>query len=372
MSNFKLELQLSLIQKLNGLLMENLNIKTSVSGDTYTIEFTKVQLDQAGELAIEARNSIGHKKTNCTLAVKEMGIAPNFNMNLTDRLVEEKETVVMEAQMNKDVRPKPEIQWFKDGQPFTDSRYKTSYDEGNGILKLTIANAETSDKCRITIKAENRWGSAECSASIGVTKKRSMAKPQFLSELAPVTITEGDTLQTKVIITGDPKPYAKWYINNTMVCQTEDTEMTEQNGVYSLTIHGCSTDMTGKIKVVAGNKMGEATTEGKLTVIAPIPVEFETSLCDATCREGDTLKLKAVLLGEPEPTVSWFVNGKKLEETQNIKIHSEKGTYTVTIKDITMDYSGKVVCEAVNEFGKASSEATLLVLPRGEPPDFIE
>jgi hypothetical protein len=31
-----------------------------------------------------------------------------------------------------------------------------------------------------------------------------------------------------------------------------------------------------------------------------------------------------------------------------------------------------VVCEAVNEFGKASSEATLLVLPRGEPPDFIE
>uniref|UniRef100_A0A914Y913 Ig-like domain-containing protein n=1 Tax=Panagrolaimus superbus TaxID=310955 RepID=A0A914Y913_9BILA len=372
MSNFKLELQLSLIQKLNGLLMENLNIKTSVSGDTYTIEFTKVQLDQAGELAIEARNSIGHKKTNCTLAVKEMGIAPNFNMNLTDRLVEEKETVVMEAQMNKDVRPKPEIQWFKDGKPFTDSRYKTSYDESNGILKLTIANAETSDKCRITIKAENRWGSAECSASIGVTKKRSMAKPQFLSELAPVTITEGDTLQTKVIITGDPKPYAKWYINNTMVCQTEDTEMTEQNGVYSLTIHGCSTDMTGKIKVVAGNKMGEATTEGKLTVIAPIPVEFETSLCDATCREGDTLKLKAVLLGEPEPTVSWFVNGKKLEESQNIKIHSEKGTYTVTIKDITMDYSGKVVCEAVNEFGKASSEATLLVLPRGEPPDFIE
>lgn len=31
-----------------------------------------------------------------------------------------------------------------------------------------------------------------------------------------------------------------------------------------------------------------------------------------------------------------------------------------------------MVCEAVNEFGKASSEATLLVLPRGEPPDFLE
>lgn len=28
-----------------------------------------------------------------------------------------------------------------------------------------------------------------------------------------------------------------------------------------------------------------------------------------------------------------YVNGKQLEESQNIKIHAEKGTYTVTIKD---------------------------------------
>jgi hypothetical protein len=118
--------------------------------------------------------------------------------------------------------------------------------------------------------------------------------------------------------------------------------------------------------------LGEAQKEGQLKVVAPIPVEFETQLCDATCREGDTLKLKAVLLGEPEPDVTWSINGKKLVESQNIKIHSEKGTYTVTIRDITCDYSGKVLCEAVNQYGKASSEATLLVLPRGEPPDFLE
>ncbi|KAE9550266.1 hypothetical protein FO519_006527 [Halicephalobus sp. NKZ332] len=357
---------------LNGQPIKADNVKSSKSGDLYVIEFNKVQLDQQGELAVEAKNSIGTKKENCTLAVKETGVAPSFPMNLTDRLVEENQTVVMEAQMNKDVKPKPTIEWFKDGQPITDSRYKTSYDESNGILKLTIAQAIPEDKSRITIKAENKWGSGETSASIGVTKRRPMAKPQFLSELAPIQVTEGDSLNAKVIITGDPKPIAKWYINNQLVAQTEDTELKEENGVYSMTIHGCTTDMTGKIKVVAVNRMGEVTTEGKLTVIAPVPVEFETCLCDATCREGDTLKLKAVLLGEPTPTVTWYVNGKKLEETQNIKIHADKGTYTVTIKDITTDYSGKVVCEAVNEFGKASSEATLLVLPRGEPPDFIE
>lgn len=182
-----------------------------------------------------------------------------------------------------------------------------------------------------------------------MNKRRGFTKPAFLSDLAPITVTEGDTLQAKVIISGEPAPYAKWYINNQLVYQTEDTQITNENGVYSLVIHGCTTDMTGTIKCVAGNKMGEASTEGKLTVIRAIPVEFETSLCDAVCREGDTLKLKAVLVGEPMPEVSWFVNGKKLEESQNIKIHADKGTYTVTIKDITCDYSGKVADNEGND-----------------------
>lgn len=63
--------------------------------------------------------------------------------------------------------------------------------------------------------------------------------------------------------------------------------------------------MTGTIKCTAYNRMGEITTEGKIEVISAIPVEFESTLCDATCREGDTLKLKAVLLGEPTPDVTW-------------------------------------------------------------------
>ncbi len=70
---------------------------------------------------------------------------------------------------------------------------------------------------------------------------------------------------------------------------------------------------------------------------------------------GDTLKLKAVLLGEPAPDVTWYINGKKLAESNKIQILSEKGTYTVIIKDITCDYSGEVLCKAINEYGEASS-----------------
>uniref|UniRef100_A0A9J2P3W7 Immunoglobulin I-set domain protein n=1 Tax=Ascaris lumbricoides TaxID=6252 RepID=A0A9J2P3W7_ASCLU len=345
-------------------------INITTENETHTLIMKEVTPEQSGEIACEAKNSVGLKKQIAMLAVKMIGEAPTFTRNLEDRLVVEGEQLIMEAKLA-EVKPKPTITWLRDGKPLTDSRFVVSAEE-DGTLTLKIASVELDDKSRITIRAENAFGSAECSASIGIQKKRPMAKPAFLSEIAPITVTEGESLETKVIITGDPTPFAKWYINDQLVCSTEDTEMKSENGVYSLTIHGASKDMTGTIKCTAYNKMGEVTTRGKVTVIAPIPVEFETTLCDATCREGDTLKLKAVLLGEPTPIVTWYVNGKKLEESQNIKIHAEKGTYTVTIKDITCDYSGKVVCEAVNEFGKASSEAMLLVLPRGEPPDFLE
>ncbi|KAL3121108.1 hypothetical protein niasHT_005368 [Heterodera trifolii] len=349
------------------------NIKISNEGNLHMLEINNVQLEQAGELACTAKNSAGSKRQNAHLTVKESGGAPAFERSIEDRLVEENETLIMEAQLAPGAKPAAEVKWLKDGQQLqkTDEHFKQS-EEANGVHKLTIIRVAQADKGRITLQAQNKFGTAECSASIGVQKSRFQKKPEFLSDLGPITVTEGDSLHAKVLISGDPKPYTKWYINNQMVCQTEDVEMTSEGGVYKLVIHGCTTDMTGKIKCVAGNKMGEATIEGKLTVMAPVPVEFETALCDATCREGDTLKLKAVLLGEPMPDVTWFINGKKLEESQNIKIHADAGTYTVTIKDITIDYSGLVVCEALNEFGKASSQATLKVLPRGEPPDFLE
>ncbi|CAI2304070.1 unnamed protein product [Caenorhabditis sp. 36 PRJEB53466] len=347
------------------------NITVTDKDGEHTIEIAAVTPEQAGELSCEATNAVGHKKRDVQLAVKKVGDAPTFAKNLEDRLITEGELTLMDAKLNI-VKPKPKITWLKDGVEIkSDDHYKL-VEEEDGSLQLRILTTKLEDKGRITLKAESEFGVAECSASLGVVKGRPMAKPAFQSDIAPLNLTEGDTLECKLLITGDPTPFVKWYINGQLVCATEDTEISNANGVYTMKIHGVTADMTGKIKCVAYNKAGEVSTEGPLKVVAPIPVEFETSLCDATCREGDTLKLKAVLLGEPEPVVSWYVNGKKLEESQNIKIHSEKGTYTVTIKDITCDYSGQVVCEAINEYGKATSEATLLVLPRGEPPDFLE
>lgn len=57
------------------------------------------------------------------------------------------------------MKPKPTITWLRDGKPLTDSRFVVSAEE-DGTLTLKIASVELDDKSRITIRAENAFGSA--------------------------------------------------------------------------------------------------------------------------------------------------------------------------------------------------------------------
>lgn len=136
------------------------NAKVSELPDNvYTLEFTNVQLDQTGEISCQANNNVGLKKQNAQLLVKETGKAPIFVQYLEDCLVEEKETLTMEAQLAP-VKPIPTVRWLKDGQLFESDDHFKLKEEANGVYKLVIVNAEFSDKSRITIQAENKFGSA--------------------------------------------------------------------------------------------------------------------------------------------------------------------------------------------------------------------
>uniref|UniRef100_A0AC35UA75 Muscle M-line assembly protein unc-89 n=1 Tax=Rhabditophanes sp. KR3021 TaxID=114890 RepID=A0AC35UA75_9BILA len=360
--------------------VEGDNFKIAKNGNLHTLTILKATADlidgipQSFNVECKAVNQGGAKSQIATLTIREMGCPPNFSRELVDLLVTEKEMIMMICKLGPH-KPEATVSWFKNGEPLdVEGGHWKVVKESDGQLKLSVLQSEMSDQCRITVKAVNSFGSCESSASIGVQKRQHMRKPEFLSQIPDTVVREGDSLVTKVIVSGNPAPVCVFSINGQMVAETEDTELTNDNGVYSMTIHGCVQQMSGIISVRAFSKMGEVTTQGKLTVIAPVPVEFESSLCDATCREGDVLKLKAVLLGEPFPTVTWLINDVELKDSDKITIQSDntKGTYTVTIKDITLAYSGICKCVAKNPYGEASSSASLLVLPRCAVPDFTE
>jgi hypothetical protein len=57
------------------------------------------------------------------------------------------------------------------------------------------------------------------------------------------------------------------------------------------------------------------------------------------------VRFKAVLTGDPDPTVTWFINGIPLSESDKIKFISEDGINIVTIKDVSRHFDGKVTCQ---------------------------
>lgn len=295
--------------------------------------------------------------------------SPMVVQELKDVMVAPGEPIKLELKVGG--QPAPDVKWLFNGKEIKESSDVKITSTSSGVHTLEILKSTVDWHGEIECKITNEIGEKICKANLAVVKRKIAAKPEFQSKLAPVTVAEGDTMKAKIIVSGD-EPKVKWYINDKIVVQTEDVKMIAEDGIFILEIQGASSNMTGTIRCTAYNSRGEVTCTAPITVTTGVPVEFEQYLCDTSCREGDTLKLKAVLLGEPSPDVTWYINGKRLDESQNIKIFTEKSTYIVVIHNITCDMSGQVVCKAVNEYGEASSSAQLTVLPRGTPPDFTE
>ncbi|PIO56257.1 immunoglobulin I-set domain protein, partial [Teladorsagia circumcincta] len=135
------------------------NITVSDDGATHTIEINEITPEQAGEISCQASNSSGTKKQNVQLNVKRVGDAPTFSKNLEDRLVTEGEVTIMEAKLN-EVKPKPTVTWYRDGKEFASDDHFVLSRADDGTLQLKILTTAMEDKCRITIKAENYFGTA--------------------------------------------------------------------------------------------------------------------------------------------------------------------------------------------------------------------
>lgn len=62
--------------------------------------------------------------------------------------------------------PKPDFEWFKDGEKLkAGGRYKMD-DEGNGLIRLTISSVVEEDVGTYCLKISNPHGEAECSGRL--------------------------------------------------------------------------------------------------------------------------------------------------------------------------------------------------------------
>ncbi|XP_078610386.1 uncharacterized protein LOC144881299 isoform X3 [Branchiostoma floridae x Branchiostoma japonicum] len=85
--------------------------------------------------------------------------------------------------------------------------------------------------------------------------------------------------------------------------------------------------------------------------------------------KGKPAKFEAIVTGNPEPDVSWYLNGKEVAHTDKTQISREDGGRASLVLTSVTDDGGNVACTARNAEGSASSTAKLVVR---EPPDFVQ
>jgi len=77
---------------------------------------------------------------------------------------------------------------------------------------------------------------------------------------------------------------------------------------------------------------------------------------------GSEVELKVEFTGIPEPTPSWFYNGKPLQPRDGAEIRNESFTSSLVINDANKKDSGKYEVRVTNEGGEARSSGSLRVV----------
>ncbi|KRZ38331.1 Muscle M-line assembly protein unc-89 [Trichinella pseudospiralis] len=338
--------------------------------DRICLQIDNISENYAGVLTCLVKLGNATETLQTNLEVVRTNRPPAEISGLSDTEVEEGDTI--EFKLSVENAKSFQAEWLLNGTQLLPSENVFIETTLDGLCALKFIKIDESQSGELECRISTPSGCFFSRAQLTVKPAARKRQPEICTQLNPLSVYEGDTLETKVALNGQPEPSVEWFLNGQRLSTNDNVQIQTENGMSSLRVKRVGKEMAGELCCVAKNLYGEVTARTTLTVNHQIPVEFEQYLCDACCREGDTLKLKAILYGEPSPDVSWYINGKKLVESENVQIYKERHTYIVVIHDITCDYSGEVLCRAVNEFGEASSSATLSVMRRGVPPDFLE
>ena len=94
---------------------------------------------------------------------------------------------------------------------------------------------------------------------------------------------------------------------------------------------------------------------------ASSPPEFTVGLKSLNIGDGERLTLQCQVAGDPEPQVSWYKDGKKLESNDFVDLKYKYGLATLKIEEVYPEDAGEYKCIAKNYVNSAESVCTLKV-----------
>ncbi|XP_043261539.1 uncharacterized protein LOC122402644 [Colletes gigas] len=306
-------------------------------------------------------------------------LAPEFSIPLNDATVQEGERFTFQCSLVG--HPPPEVVWYKDGISILNNPdYLTTYTQG--VCTLTIEETFAEDSAKYTCRVFNIAGSAETSATLTVsetTPEEQLSPPVFVKELLPSVVTEGSSLRMDCVVEGNPLPTVQWYKNDTNIDNSPDYVITYNNGEAVLKFDEVFLEDKATYTCKAANRLGQASTSASLNVETSEAGQekpcFTTPLSNAMGRAGQRIKLECEARGNPTPTLTWYHDGRPIEETMNLKIQTDGNRSNLVISEAFAKDAGCYMVVARNEAGEATVSCHVSVKGRlphetsdSEPP----
>lgn len=278
--------------------------------------------------------------------------------------------------------PLPKIKWFREDFPITSSPdFQITTMSTKSILVLRQVLVE--DSGVFSAVAENRGGSAKCSANLVVEEKRRPGRggkipPSFITTINDSNATTGQLVRFDARIQGTKPMDVYWLKNGKKVTPDIRYKTLEEDNVYTLLILEVVPEDSAKYECVAINNAGEARCEAECVVQAlesptktskpstpgaekqPTVVE---PLQDQTVREGQAIAFKCKIVGKPTPSIKWQKGEKVIKPSKYFQMLKEgPDTYTLKISEAFPEDEGVYKCVATNAAGVVKLTANLRVL----------
>nr|UEK51414.1 titin-like protein 1 [Parasacculina yatsui] len=228
--------------------------------------------------------------------------------------------------------------------------------------------------------------------------------PVFLNQLEECHVTEGESVELFVNVTGLPLPLVTWYHDG--VCIDDDSasyNLTYNNGHGLLRINSAKIEHQGAYRCTAENELGFASCETNLSVkasrsevkgndpesngglpeldsvsaehalpsIGLMPADMKvpcifSPLKDLTAGRGEDIKFECGISGTPTPQVIWYCKGQPVPQVgPSHTLQVEGDSHCLILKDVQTCDTGRITVMALNTAGKVKSSCSLQVLEIG-------
>ncbi|XP_020711861.2 obscurin isoform X6 [Athalia rosae] len=345
-------------------------------GENYKLIMKEVKTEMSGKYTCRVKNEFGQAESTSSLTVNTK---PKIIKKLTDQRITEGETLQLKFEVSG--VPEPEVKWFKDGQDVSadarikitrDSKRKESYD-------LTLNLVKGSDGGLYEVRAENHMGVVSSKSKVVV-----QTSPEIVSsnlEARKIYETQSTTFEVKAA--GIPKPEAKWFKDGKALKVTDRLKFSNVGDSFKLILVNAQVEDGGIYKCNLINKFGEKAIEGAL-IVAPVSEyrkpRFVEPLKDISTALEKPVELKAILLADPIPDVSWSHGDEEISpknENVTLKLESKKVedglnecAVTLSIPNCSNKDIGEYTLRVRNKWGKDESSARLDILLRPEIEEF--